>query len=112
MDNKVGEGIVLGEVLRREVAGGFFAQPDQVRRVLPEQLPAQACEVKVRDRPGTVVETSIEQEHLDVALVTKTTDCSIAANTTSCSAGGNKPRTIGATFGRVTETVSASDSGA
>ena len=45
------------------------------------------------------------------ALVTKTTDCSSVASTTSCSARGNRPRTIGSTFARVSAKMSASGSG-
>ena len=45
------------------------------------------------------------------ALVRKTTDCSSVASTAPCSARGNKPRTIGSTLARVSETVSASGSG-
>jgi len=66
VDNKICEEIVLGEVLRQDEAGGFLAQPDQVGRILPEQLRAKACEVQVRDRPGGTVEGAFKQEPLDI----------------------------------------------
>jgi hypothetical protein len=44
------------------------------------------------------------------AFVRKTTDRAITVNTASCSTRGNKPRTIGSTFARLSETVSASGS--
>ena len=40
------------------------------------------------------------------APVTKMTDRSSMASTKSCSAFGNRPRTIGSTFARVSETAS------
>jgi hypothetical protein len=45
------------------------------------------------------------------APVTKMTDRSSIASTRSCSTFGNRPRTIGSTFARVSETVSDSGSG-
>jgi hypothetical protein len=48
VDDEVVERFVLrDEVLRRDVAGGFFAQADETWRVLSEQLRTNAREVQV-----------------------------------------------------------------
>src|SRR6266511_2267700 len=66
VDDEVCERIVLREVLRRNVAGGFFAHADEAWRVLSEQLRPNAREVKVRERPRRAIEGALEQERLDV----------------------------------------------
>ncbi|QRK08621.1 nucleotidyl transferase AbiEii/AbiGii toxin family protein [Archangium violaceum] len=51
VDDEVGERIVLGEVVRRDVAGRLLADPDEARGLLAEQLRADAEEVQVCEVP-------------------------------------------------------------
>jgi hypothetical protein len=66
VDDEIREGIVFREVLRRDVAGGFFAQANQMRCILPQQLRADACQVQVRERPRGAVEAAVDQERFDI----------------------------------------------
>lgn len=66
VDDEVGEGVLLGEVLGRDEAGCLLAQPDEAGRGLSEQLFAETRQVQVRERPRRTVEALLEQERLDV----------------------------------------------
>jgi hypothetical protein len=56
----------LGEVLRRDVASGLFAQPDEAGRLLSEQLRIEAGEVEIRKRPSRTIEAALKRDRLDV----------------------------------------------
>ncbi len=66
VDDEVGERVGLREVVGRDVAGHLLAQAQEARRVLAEQLGADARQVEVRQRPHRAVEAAAEAESAEV----------------------------------------------
>jgi len=52
VDDVVGECVLAAEVGRADMAGGFFTEPDAVRRLSGQPLAADAHPVQVRQQPG------------------------------------------------------------
>src|SRR6185503_4434365 len=64
MNDEVGERVV-GEVVRRDVAGRLLAEPDETWGLLAEQLRANAQQVQVRELPRRAVPGVVQDERLD-----------------------------------------------
>ena len=65
MDDEVGERVVLGEVVRGDVAGRLLADADHAGRVRAQKLGADAQQVEVREVPSRTIPPVAQDDRLD-----------------------------------------------